>query len=166
MLGLNPPSQPTSLHAPSVHSYQDGVRSVVCSVVCSGAPPTEDDDEDSDDLYDPEFGIGGNSRQRRSRPKLLSRLLTTQANPAAIPSAAVISAAAAAVSAGWSELDALAAAMASPGLTPIIPGGAGGGGLTPTAPGIRPDSNSPRNNRARHDWQASISAREVLEKGT
>ncbi|KAK3846161.1 MAG: hypothetical protein J3R72DRAFT_516456 [Linnemannia gamsii] len=150
MPGVNPPSLPPSMHAPSVRSHRGSVR----SVARSDAPPTEEDDEDSDDLYDPEFGIGGNGRRRRNRPKLPSRLLTTQANPAVIPSAAVISAAAAAVSAGWSESDALAAAMASPGLVPITPGRSGG--LTPTTPGISP--NSPRYNRARHDSRVSMTS--------
>ncbi|KAF9904094.1 hypothetical protein EC991_003069 [Linnemannia zychae] len=154
MLGVNPSPYPPSIHAPSVRSYQESDRSVARSSVL----PTEDDDEDSDDLYDPEFGIGGNGRRRRKRSKLPSRLLTTQANPAAIPSAAVISAAAAAVSAGWSESDALAAAMASPGLTPVTPRGtsSSSGGLTPTTPGISPNGSSPRNNRARHDSRASM----------
>ncbi|KAF9570337.1 hypothetical protein EC968_001950 [Mortierella alpina] len=99
----------------------------------------EQDDND-DDLYDPEFGIGGNGRRRfHKRCSLInqSRLscspgrvgssavptqrLTKSANaspslphPGTIPSPAVISAAAAAVSAGWSESDALSAAMADP----------------------------------------------------
>ncbi|KAG0377492.1 hypothetical protein BGX24_005990 [Mortierella sp. AD032] len=151
MPAVNPPSLPPSMHTPSVRSHRGSVR----SVARSDAPPTEDDDEDSDDLYDPEFGIGGNGRRRRNRPKLPSHLLTTQANPAVIPSAAVISAAAAAVSAGWSESDALAAAMASPGLAPITPGRSGG--LTPTTPGISPN-NSPRYNRAQHDSRASMTS--------
>ncbi|KAG0273101.1 hypothetical protein BGZ95_011104 [Linnemannia exigua] len=151
MLGDNPPSRSTSIHAPSVHSH----HSSVLSTARSGASPTEGDDEDSDDLYDPEFGIGGNGRRRRNHPKLPSRLLATQASPAAIPSADVISAAAVAVSAGWSESDALAAAMASPGLTPITLGRAGG--LTPTTPGMSP-TNSPRYNRALRGSRASMTS--------
>ncbi|KAF9958840.1 hypothetical protein BGZ72_010822 [Mortierella alpina] len=98
------------------------------------------DDEDDDDLYDPEFGIGGNGRRRfHSRKSITNQSrfdcsagrsgsiavpalrLTKSANnspslphPGTIPSPAVISAAAAAVSAGWSECDALSAAMADP----------------------------------------------------
>ncbi|KAF9290927.1 hypothetical protein BGZ68_005667 [Mortierella alpina] len=97
-------------------------------------------DDDDDDLYDPEFGIGGTGRRRfhsRSSISNMSRFnssanrsgsiavpairLTKSANgspsmppPGTIPSPAVISAAAAAVSAGWSECDALSAAMADP----------------------------------------------------
>ncbi|KAF9427607.1 hypothetical protein BGZ94_004579 [Podila epigama] len=96
----------------------------------------DSEDDDEDDLYDPEFGIGGNGR-RRNRRSNLGRLLapdatrfqsssslssssspsdsmsSTLTTPSAIPSAAVISAAAAAVAAGWNESDALAAAMAN-----------------------------------------------------
>ncbi|KAF8932032.1 hypothetical protein BGZ58_007281 [Dissophora ornata] len=56
---------------------------------------TPEDDED-EDLYDPEFGIGGSGRRRSA----------TAWN--------VISVAAAAVSAGWSSSEALAAATADP----------------------------------------------------
>lgn len=156
LLNLGSPSRPASAHAPSLYSHQDSVRSIARST----QPATEDDeDDDSDDLYDPEFGIGGNGRRRRrNRPKLPSRLLTTQGNAAIIPSAAVISAAAAAVSAGWSESDALAAAMANPGLTPTTPGSASGSGMTPTTPGINSNSSSPRNNRARQDSRASMTS--------
>ncbi|KAF9294506.1 hypothetical protein BGZ88_003764 [Linnemannia elongata] len=157
ILSLDPPARPASDHAPSLHSHQGSVRSIARST--QPAPEDDDGDDDSDDLYDPEFGIGGNGRRRRrNRPKLPSRLLMTQGNPAVIPSAAVISAAAAAVSAGWSESDALAAAMASPGLTPTTPGSASGPGMTPTTPGISSNSSSPRNNRARHDSRASITS--------
>lgn len=155
-LNFSPPSRPASVH----------------SIARSTQPAPEDDgDDDSDDLYDPEFGIGGNGRRRRrNHPKLPSRLLTTQGNPAIIPSAAVISAAAAAVTAGWSESDALAAAMASPGLTPTTPGNASGPGMTPTTPGISTNSSSPRNNRVRHDSRASITsnfrASQYLRKGS
>ncbi|KAF9437966.1 hypothetical protein BGZ76_010336 [Entomortierella beljakovae] len=88
-------------------------------------PTVGEDSDDSDDLYDPEFGIGGNGRRRnnnhrRSRSKFPSGSndihRTSAAGTAVIPSAAVISAAAAAVSAGWSESDALAAAMKDPTL--------------------------------------------------
>ncbi|GJJ73733.1 hypothetical protein EMPS_06091 [Entomortierella parvispora] len=82
-----------------------------------------DNDDDDDDLYDPEFGIGGGQRRRRRRkkPSRLNTNLSISGN-ATIPSAAVISAAAAAVSAGWSETEALAAAMAnSPALSQILP---------------------------------------------
>ncbi|KAG0091951.1 hypothetical protein BGZ92_011214, partial [Podila epicladia] len=83
------------------------------------------DDDSDDDLYDPEFGIGpASGRRRRSRFKLLgmskSPVLSTRA---LIPSADVISAAAKAVSQGWSESDALQMAMnkslhLNTGLTP------------------------------------------------
>lgn len=94
-----------------------------------------DDDDDSDDLYDPEFGIGGNchrrcqrrtkfcsdirssggrSARRRPTSSILSALSSGLSSSAAvIPSAAIISATAA-VSAGWSECEALAAATADP----------------------------------------------------
>ncbi|KAF9966095.1 hypothetical protein BGZ70_003294 [Mortierella alpina] len=100
----------------------------------------DDDDDDDDDLYDPEFGIGGNGRRRFHRrcsisnqsrftsspgragsiavPAMQSTKSTNASpslpHPGTIPSPAVISAAAAAVSAGWSECDALSAAMADP----------------------------------------------------
>ncbi|CAO3573178.1 unnamed protein product [Mortierella alpina] len=95
--------------------------------------------DDDDDLYDPEFGIGGYGRRsfhskcsmsnqsRFSSPGRAESIavpalrLTKSANASpslphrgTIPSPAVISAAAAAVSAGWSECDALSAAMADP----------------------------------------------------
>ncbi|KAF9575125.1 hypothetical protein EC968_004351 [Mortierella alpina] len=80
-------------------------------------------DEDSDDLYDPEFGIGAGigRRKRRQHSRSMSQSLrgvasTISGTSATIPSAAVISAAAAAVAEGWSESDALAAAMANPSL--------------------------------------------------
>ncbi|KAF9952264.1 hypothetical protein BGZ70_000666 [Mortierella alpina] len=84
------------------------------------------DDEDPDDLYDPEFGIGAGigRRKRRQQSRSMSHSLRGGATPsssgtsATIPSAAVISAAAAAVAEGWSESDALAAAMANPSLNP------------------------------------------------
>ncbi|KAF9141058.1 hypothetical protein BGX30_005533 [Mortierella sp. GBA39] len=115
ILSLDSPSGPASAHALSLHSHQDSIRSIARSI----QPATEDGDDDSDDLYDPEFGIGGSGRRRRrNRTKLPSRLLANQGSQIVIPSAAVISAAAAAVSAGWSESDALAAAMAIPELTP------------------------------------------------
>ncbi|KAG9326519.1 hypothetical protein KVV02_007668 [Mortierella alpina] len=99
------------------------------------------DDDDDDDLYDPEFGIGGNGRRHyHSRCSITNQSrfngspqgragsisvpalrLTKSANGSpslphfgTIPSPAVISAAAAAVSAGWSECEALSAAMADP----------------------------------------------------
>ncbi|KAG0215791.1 hypothetical protein BGX28_008101 [Mortierella sp. GBA30] len=99
----------------------------------------DDDDDDDDDLYDPEFGIGGKGRRHfQSRSSIVSPL-TSESNsrrvtggrqrrsnvdrsdapsssihPGTIPPPAVISTAAAAVSAGWSESEALAAAMADP----------------------------------------------------
>ncbi|KAF9216283.1 hypothetical protein BGZ59_010334 [Podila verticillata] len=97
----------------------------------------DDDDDDSDELYDPEFGIGGNGRRcyqrrtkfssdilssgggsaRRRPTSVLSALSSGSSSSAAvISSVAVISAAAAAVSAGWSECEALAAATANPEL--------------------------------------------------
>ncbi|KAG0294926.1 hypothetical protein BGZ96_000163 [Linnemannia gamsii] len=153
-LNFGSPPRPTSVHAPSLHSHQGSIHSVTRSEAQKQLT-TEDDDEDSDDLYDPEFGIGGNGRRRRNRRSPPSRLLMTQGTPAAIPSAAVISAAAAAVSAGWSESDALAMAMACPVLSPTAPGSAGGLGLTPTAPMMSSNSASPRINRARHGSRAS-----------
>ncbi|KAG0040488.1 hypothetical protein BGZ82_002204 [Podila clonocystis] len=100
-------------------------------------PILDDDDDEDDDLYDPEFGIGGNGR-RRCQPltKFCSDILSSGGGASSrpissvmsaissgsgssvpvIPSAAVISAAAAAVSAGWSECEALTAAMADPDL--------------------------------------------------
>ncbi|KAF9100596.1 hypothetical protein BGX27_000323 [Mortierella sp. AM989] len=84
---------------------------------------TIEDSDDSDDLYDPEFGIGGGGRRgdharRRhgGRRQTTSGDLNRVSGPgnAIIPSSAVISAAAAAVAAGWSESDALAAAMSNP----------------------------------------------------
>ncbi|KAF8936290.1 hypothetical protein BGZ47_009574 [Haplosporangium gracile] len=105
-LNFGPLSRPASVHAPSSRSYQGSARSVVRLPVQQPSAIEDDVDDDSDDLYDPEFGIGGNGRyQRRNHSKLPSRLLTTQRNnPAVILSAAVISAAAAAVSAGWFDL--------------------------------------------------------------
>jgi len=98
-----------------------------------------DNYDDDDDLYDPEFGIGGHGRRRfhswcsmsnqsrlsspgRAGSTAVPALRLTESSNASpslphrgtIPSPAVISAAAAAVSAGWSECDALSAAMADP----------------------------------------------------
>ncbi|KAF9344562.1 hypothetical protein BGX26_004227, partial [Mortierella sp. AD094] len=67
----------------------------------------DDDDDDDDDLYDPEFGIGGNGRRRHKRRSIN---MSMSRGPA-VPSAEVISTAAAAVSAGWSASEALSAAM-------------------------------------------------------
>lgn len=155
VLNLGSPPRSTSVHAPSLHSHQGSIHSVARSVAQQQLA-TEDDDDDSDDLYDPEFGIGGNGRRRKNHYSLPSRVLTTKETPAVIPSAAVISAAAAAVSAGWSESDALAAAMACPGFSSATPGSTGGLGLIPTAPGISSKSASPRTNRARHGSRVSI----------
>ncbi|KAF9579755.1 hypothetical protein BGW38_003863 [Lunasporangiospora selenospora] len=77
------------------------------------------EDSDSDDLYDPEFGIGGGhgEKQRRRRQRTNNcgetGLGLGPGSPyhGVIPPASVISAAAAAVSQGWSESDALSAAM-------------------------------------------------------
>ncbi|KAF8985974.1 hypothetical protein BGZ52_009706 [Haplosporangium bisporale] len=78
-------------------------------------PDDIDDDDSDDDLYDPEFGIGPASghRQRRRRNQFkLSRMSSSASSiHAVIPSADVISAAAKAVSQGWSESDALHMAM-------------------------------------------------------
>ncbi|GJJ70868.1 hypothetical protein EMPS_03218 [Entomortierella parvispora] len=109
----------------------------------SGAAPMNDaapDEDDDEDLYDPEFGFGGGSggRRRYHRPSLApssnlqrsaaaaiprrgysgdstssSRPSTSQSSTE-IPSAAVLSTAATAVAAGWSEVDALSMAMADP----------------------------------------------------
>ncbi|KAF9328428.1 hypothetical protein BG006_008384, partial [Podila minutissima] len=100
-------------------------------------PILDEDDDEEDNLYDPEFGIGGNGQRRyRPRTKLCSDILSSgggahsrpisstkssissgsDSSLPVIPSAAVISAAAAAVSVGWSESEALAAAMADPDL--------------------------------------------------
>ncbi|KAG0234113.1 Taste receptor type 1 member 3 [Mortierella sp. GBA43] len=108
------------------------------SITTLGGSTTQatDDSDDSDDLYDPEFGFGGsggrncrrNRHNRRGRgfsivgqrqgPVSASSETTATSyfgpgHAAIIPSADVISAAAAAVSAGWSEADALAAATAN-----------------------------------------------------
>lgn len=99
-------------------------------------PIPEAADDDFDDLYDPEFGIGGNGRRRcqprtkfcpdimssggdTSRPttSIMSAITSGSSSTApVIPSATVISAAAAAVSAGWSEREALSAAVEDPDL--------------------------------------------------
>ncbi|KAG0329537.1 hypothetical protein BGZ99_001539 [Dissophora globulifera] len=110
------------------------------SIVCNGscAENGQDstclhmEDSDSDDLYDPEFGIGagqGQGRRRRRKPNhprlayqngsgvpqsSYSGTATLGYKAGTIPSAAVISAAAAAVSAGWSESEALAHATVDP----------------------------------------------------
>ncbi|KAG0298657.1 hypothetical protein BGZ98_000125 [Dissophora globulifera] len=106
-------------------------QSIVCNGSCAenGQDSTclHMEDSDSDDLYDPEFGIGagqGQGRRRRRRKPNQRRLAyqndsgvpqssysgtaTLGYRAGTIPSAAVISAAAAAVSAGWSESEALA----------------------------------------------------------
>ncbi|KAF9153867.1 hypothetical protein BG015_002418 [Linnemannia schmuckeri] len=75
-----------------------------------------------------------------------------------IPSAAVISTAVAAVSADWFESDALAATMASPGLTRTSPGSTSSPGMAPTTSEISPKSSSPRNNRSRHDSRVSMTS--------
>ncbi|KAF9546684.1 hypothetical protein EC957_009444 [Mortierella hygrophila] len=155
ILCLDPPSGPSSTHAQSLHSYKGSIRSIACS---TQPAPEDGDDDDSDDLYDPEFGIGGSGRRRRRNyTKLPNRLLPTQGSQTIIPSAAVISAAAAAVSAGWSESDALAAAMAIPGFTPT-PSSASGSWMTPTKPGISSDCSSLRNSRTRHNSRTSTTS--------
>jgi len=139
------------------HTAEGAAKSIQSETTSMGAMPRPlssqtldkstpvdiDDDDDDDNLYDPEFGIGGGQRRRRRRTKP-SRLNTNQSvsGNAAIPSAAVISAAAAAVSAGWSETEALAAAMAnSPALSQLLPHSA-------TSPAIQ-------GNRSRNGSQAS-----------
>lgn len=78
-------------------------------------PNDLDDDDSDDDLYDPEFGIGPTSghrqRRRRSRFRVPGMSSPASSTHAVIPSADVISAAAKAVSQGWSESDALHMAM-------------------------------------------------------
>ncbi|KAF9927829.1 hypothetical protein FBU30_002832 [Linnemannia zychae] len=110
-------------------------------------------DDDDDDLYDPEFGIGRNGRRRRHRSRFLGGSITAYGNHAVIPSAAVISAAAAAVSAGWSESDALAAAMANPPV-PLVPGGGEGPGSISSVSRAGAVESSHKN-RARHDPRSS-----------
>ncbi|KAG9071058.1 hypothetical protein KI688_008601 [Linnemannia hyalina] len=155
ILSLDPPSGPASAHAQSLHSQQGSIRSIARS---TQPAPEDGNDYDSEDLYDPEFGIGGNGRRRRrNHTKLPSHLLPTQGSQTIIPSAAVISAAAAAVSAGWSESDALAAAMATPGFTPT-PNSASGSWMTTTTPGISSDCSSLRNNRTRHNSRTSTTS--------
>ncbi|KAG0025742.1 hypothetical protein BGZ81_006939 [Podila clonocystis] len=71
-------------------------------------------DDSEDDLYDPEFGIGPASGRRRRRSRFVLPANSNSPVPstnAAIPSADVISAAAKAVSQGWSESEALKMAM-------------------------------------------------------
>ncbi|KAF9586413.1 hypothetical protein BGW38_005353 [Lunasporangiospora selenospora] len=112
----------------------------------------EEVDDDEDDLYDPEFGIGGNGRRRRrykTRDPIQGTCSSLRGQDlpsyggreqiAIIPSAEVLSAAAAAVSAGWSEADALAAASSDPNsvwtqLPPTF--------TTPRGKGSRTRSNS------------------------
>jgi len=101
-----------------------GAQSIAATTVFSRNYDDEGE-EDSDDLYDPEFGIGAGlgRRKRRQQSRSLSHSLrgatpSSSGTSATIPSAAVISAAAAAVAEGWSESDALAAAMANPSLNP------------------------------------------------
>ncbi|KAF9187542.1 hypothetical protein BGZ50_001889 [Haplosporangium sp. Z 11] len=98
----------------------DSLRPTVQTPAGSLAHPktesTADDDHDDDDLYDPEFGIGGVGRRRfirQSSAPTQSRTKTGSGS-IAVPSPAVISTAAAAVSAGWSESEALTAATADP----------------------------------------------------
>ncbi|KAF9200341.1 hypothetical protein BGZ49_009434 [Haplosporangium sp. Z 27] len=92
---------PKSLHPLSIPTDTSGVRQG------NGDDDDEDDDDDDEDLYDPEFGIGGNGRRRHRNKSVVSK-------EPIVPSAEVISTAAAAVSAGWSASNALSAAMADP----------------------------------------------------
>ncbi|KAF9301104.1 hypothetical protein BGZ74_007085, partial [Mortierella antarctica] len=103
----------------------------------SHADDLDMDDDAEDELYDPEFGIGpasGHSRRRRCSRFRLPGMSNSPASSthAVIPSADVISAAAKAVSQGWSESDALQMAMSkSPRLntSSLTPGS---GGLSPS----------------------------------
>ncbi|KAG0263745.1 hypothetical protein BG011_008174 [Mortierella polycephala] len=98
----------------------DSLRPTVQASTASLAHPetesTADDDHDGDDLYDPEFGIGGGGRRRflRHSSAMTQPRARTRNGSVTIPSPAVISTAAAAVSVGWSESEALAAATADP----------------------------------------------------
>ncbi|KAG0057737.1 hypothetical protein BGZ83_003635 [Gryganskiella cystojenkinii] len=126
-------------------------RSLIASV------PIEDDDDDDDDLYDPEFGIGGGQRRRRRRtkPSRLSANLGVGGN-ASIPPAHVISAAAAAISAGWSEKDALAAAMAnSPALSQMS-----------LSSNVSSAATSSSGSRTRHESQTSMSGNSYFTLGS
>ncbi|KAF9939480.1 hypothetical protein BGZ67_009411 [Mortierella alpina] len=102
----------------SAHPRLEG-RPVASTTVFSEGV-IDEGDEGFDDLYDPEFGIGVGigRRKRRQQSRSIAHSFggAAPASSAAIPSAAVISAAAAAVAEGWSESDALAAAMANPSL--------------------------------------------------
>ncbi|KAF9982127.1 hypothetical protein BGZ75_006495 [Mortierella antarctica] len=102
----------------SAHPRLEG-RPVASTTVFSEGV-IDEGDEEFDDLYDPEFGIGVGigRRKRRQQSRSIAHSFggAAPASSAAIPSAAVISAAAAAVAEGWSESDALAAAMANPSL--------------------------------------------------
>ncbi|KAF9331878.1 hypothetical protein BG006_005252 [Podila minutissima] len=110
----------------------------------SQADDLDMDDDAEDELYDPEFGIGpasGHSRRRRRNWFRLPGMSNSLASSthAVIPSADVISAAAKAVSQGWSESDALQMAMNKSRLntSSLAPGS---GGLSPSSsrqPGTR-----------------------------
>ncbi|KAF9952688.1 hypothetical protein BGZ72_005999 [Mortierella alpina] len=104
-------------------SHPNSGAQVIVGTTAIPEVSNNEDDEDSDDLYDPEFGIGVGigRRKRRQQSRSMSHSLggtaaTPSGTSSTIPSAAVISAAAAAVAEGWSESDALAAAMADPSL--------------------------------------------------
>ncbi|KAG0077041.1 hypothetical protein BGZ90_007819 [Linnemannia elongata] len=130
-------------------------------------------DDDGEDLYDPEFGIGGNGRRRfRNRncsavsgcsstfPSTASStrssmvVSSSAARPLSkaagmVPSPAVISTAAAACAAGWKESDALAAATADPSGS-FLPG------YNTTSPALQyPRSNRNNNRGSRAGTRAS-----------
>ncbi|KAG0064891.1 hypothetical protein BGZ89_008759 [Linnemannia elongata] len=121
-------------------------------------------DDDEEDLYDPEFGIGGNGRRRfRNRNcSAVSGCSSTFSSTASstrssmvvnssaarplskaagmVPSPAVISTAAAACAAGWKESDALAAATADPSGS-FLPG------YNTTSPALQYPGSSRNSNR-------------------
>ncbi|KAF9297273.1 hypothetical protein BGZ88_010561 [Linnemannia elongata] len=123
-----------------------------------------DGDDDEEDLYDPEFGIGGNGRRRfqnrncsavsgcsstfsstASSTRSSMVVSSSAARPLSkaagmVPSPAVISTAAAACAAGWKESDALAVATADPSGS-FLPG------YNTTSPALQYPGSSRNSNR-------------------
>lgn len=133
-----------------------------------------DGDDDEEDLYDPEFGIGGNGRRRfrnrncsavsgcsgtfsstASSTRSSMVVSSSAARPLSkaagmVPSPAVISTAAAACAAGWKESDALAAATADPSGS-FLPG------YNTTSPTLQYPGSSRNSNRgSRAGTRASL----------
>ncbi|KAF9083587.1 hypothetical protein BGX23_011303 [Mortierella sp. AD031] len=130
---------PSALNGDPPNSTNNSTSGYAVDTTATTPVPTDDDDYE--DLYDPEFGIGGNGRRRFRTKKAATavgrsgssstvsssgssmvfsictrspRTNSMQSCNGVIPPAAVISTATAACAAGWSTSDALAAATADP----------------------------------------------------